>query len=1579
MRAHPETGARNEDCNQMASKSLDLAVRAPHKDLNDPELLARAAEEAERLNVGIERELAELIAKHGPDPDRLIALLERRPIWERKRAELRLAGDYGAEVARVINRCVDNHGIFDDTHPVIVRLREAATSPGGHGRLLARAAQKRAAGQRMPLPESVRRNSRPLPDNVRADLERTVGESAADVRVMTGPEATEAARAVGAQAFTTDGTIVIPEGEFRPDTDEGRELLAHEAVHALQQRGGGTGAGLSSRAAEHEADRIAAHVVQTPLGPVGAPRAPMPIGQGMGAQSIARKEADQTSSKPGPGSKNSDISLPFRLGPATVTVKISVPGSPDKESSGGGGSPTIQSQVDLDTSKLNSLLPAGVTFTTPKVSIKVNGTKLVAPITIGAKYAGKSPYLKPVDFQFQVQTDGSLSAKIKLDCQIPGFASAKSDDIEIKKDGITGDIHITSEKFTFKGVGSLAVQGELVVHVKNNEIEKIDGEANITLPQGFGSAKIDVKTSGSKIDEITAELKGKTIPGLGTLDCKLQWSEGGGFQLLPPGQKLDVSKIPGLKGSVQVTFAAPGKGFTFSVDPANLQFTPKCLQQVKVGKIDISDKGLKASVSLTGVNFNVPGWLQVGQLKGTVEIDGTSLSCKGVGGNITVGGKSKGTFEASFQNGEFKAKGKITTLGFAEKVLKINGPSLDIDLDLGDGKTDASVTGGLQVTIGQWAKGTVDSLQFKDGHFTGKSNINITKGLLNGVTIKLELMNNDPYVKADIDAKSLLNRKITLPGASKIPVDVSCTKADLHLSSDVSDLAGNIEGDVKVDGGKLADGTFSFAAAGGHISGDITANVKKLPFVTGSGAVKIHMEDEKFTGGGSVTLQFEKYLKGPITVAYDTAKGFSVAGKGLTVEIPGNPLDIKPFDVSYEGGQFKVENLTGDIIPGKIPGVKSGTVAGSFTDGKLKLSVTNIKFTLPALDKSTVSATWDDGKWTITGEATIDFKGVTATAKFNAAGGGGDKLSFDCDIDLDAQNLNKLIPGTELSGKLSFHYGDGKLTMKGGEVAAAFAKHMIDAKLQFTYNEADSTFNATGTAKFSGLKFIKGNTTLTITIDHNKLKDITLTGLELDLPIGKGKLTGDASFKDGTFSAKLHAEVTDIPMVQQATADVTITDNKVTAFSASGTLKEIPGLPLKGVTLAGGLDGETPWFGADGNITIPGVSDPLQFHFKVEGSKVEASLKGTIKVPAIGSAAISADVSTNGDWKASLTFTPTNTKLVKQATGHVESTGGKITWGGSITLAIANIATGSVEFEKLGDGDFMLKGTIQPGKSNFGGGKKELLGTHFGPPDIMIPIFSIGVVGIHASVGIGASASAGIQMPQVTIDPIEISGKLSQLEGGQLPDVKIGADVSAGAYASMGFEAHAGGGIDLLVAAALDLMGQGSANLDASVTFGGHVELQKAGDSYKIVANPIAKAQGDLSLGIGLHLVGKLFGKAVPGCDFTLAEKTWPVASFKIGDAPMKTFEYDLGTGKGPSQGDVTPQWPSLPDLLKKGVDFVGNLISPIVAEAKDIIQKAKDIALAPVHAAEYVGGKIVDGAEAVGGAISDVASHIPW
>ena len=59
----------------------------------------------------------------------------------------------------------------------------------------------------------------------------------ADVRVYSDREANESARALKARAFTLGNRISFAAGEYRPGTDAGRTLIAHELAHVMQQRG----------------------------------------------------------------------------------------------------------------------------------------------------------------------------------------------------------------------------------------------------------------------------------------------------------------------------------------------------------------------------------------------------------------------------------------------------------------------------------------------------------------------------------------------------------------------------------------------------------------------------------------------------------------------------------------------------------------------------------------------------------------------------------------------------------------------------------------------------------------------------------------------------------------------------------------------------------------------------------------------------------------------------------------------------------------------------------------------------------------------------------------------------------------------------------------------------------------------------------------------------------------------------------------------------------------------------------------------------------------------------------------------
>lgn len=77
----------------------------------------------------------------------------------------------------------------------------------------------------------------PLDFATRAFFEPRFGADLADVRVHDHDQAAHSARDVGALAYTVGHDIVFNAGEWSPGTHRGRQLLAHELTHVLQQTG----------------------------------------------------------------------------------------------------------------------------------------------------------------------------------------------------------------------------------------------------------------------------------------------------------------------------------------------------------------------------------------------------------------------------------------------------------------------------------------------------------------------------------------------------------------------------------------------------------------------------------------------------------------------------------------------------------------------------------------------------------------------------------------------------------------------------------------------------------------------------------------------------------------------------------------------------------------------------------------------------------------------------------------------------------------------------------------------------------------------------------------------------------------------------------------------------------------------------------------------------------------------------------------------------------------------------------------------------------------------------------------------
>jgi len=78
-------------------------------------------------------------------------------------------------------------------------------------------------------------NGRPLSETERSFFEPRFGADFSNIRLHTSARAAELAQSINARAFTLGRDVVLGSGEAAIETPAGKELLAHELTHVLQQ------------------------------------------------------------------------------------------------------------------------------------------------------------------------------------------------------------------------------------------------------------------------------------------------------------------------------------------------------------------------------------------------------------------------------------------------------------------------------------------------------------------------------------------------------------------------------------------------------------------------------------------------------------------------------------------------------------------------------------------------------------------------------------------------------------------------------------------------------------------------------------------------------------------------------------------------------------------------------------------------------------------------------------------------------------------------------------------------------------------------------------------------------------------------------------------------------------------------------------------------------------------------------------------------------------------------------------------------------------------------------------------------
>ncbi len=125
-----------------------------------------------------------------------------------------------------------------------------------------------APGRPPPIVDEVLRSSGASLDTpTRAYMEPRFGHDFSRVRVHSGENAAASAFALGAEAYAVGRDIVFAADAFAPETSHGREVLAHELAHTIQQQGAsggppvsvGSGGGGKLEASAKDAARTAAN------------------------------------------------------------------------------------------------------------------------------------------------------------------------------------------------------------------------------------------------------------------------------------------------------------------------------------------------------------------------------------------------------------------------------------------------------------------------------------------------------------------------------------------------------------------------------------------------------------------------------------------------------------------------------------------------------------------------------------------------------------------------------------------------------------------------------------------------------------------------------------------------------------------------------------------------------------------------------------------------------------------------------------------------------------------------------------------------------------------------------------------------------------------------------------------------------------------------------------------------------------------------------------------------------------------------------------------------------------------------
>jgi len=753
---------------------------------------------------------------------------------------------------------------------------------------------------------------RRLDNPVQTEMEGRFGDSLSNVRIHTDTAAGEAARNIGARAFTMGQDIYFGRGAYQPESPQGRGLLAHELTHTIQQRGSGTGTQHALDVAppddplEQQAERASAAIMRG-RAPGVISSIPGPLARRAGARVIQRQPA---AAPPPPAPTGAASAGYFVIGLGGLKIKQE---EIDRAKSRGTYRKDV-SEMSLPGLKLKAL-----TLDLNRSTGEVKNGRVAAELTVPyVKFPGRGGP------SIEIDKEGRTSLDVKATLDVAALNNPKIN-ITLKEGDISAEAVITAEKLKPAGIPKLKIpRASVTAGIAKGKLYG-SGDVSLEYPGlatgDFGISFKDGVPSGKGAVDLTPDYLKGTRATLSVAEGKLQG------EISMPASKLS-PPVPGLKitdGTVSVgmensKLTGKGENITFdyrSLGSGLLNFTIAQDHLEGSGQLNLSIPGLtpvKGDIRYTGGRLSGKATITADKFPKGLPIKSGAITVlvgeKGdVSGKGSVGidlfGLGRGEFKLGYEKG-------IADIGAEVELTKIPGlESGRILIGLKDGNLEGA--GEIGVAPKQVPGLTGNLLVvYKEDRFSGKAKLGYAQDKFSG---QVELfLNQDEKGKMAVSGSGEVTARLTDWLTGKVHIDVlpdATTRIAGQLKADDVELFPEKKADRELFSISRNIPLWAILVAVIRLRAGVRAGVGpgKLRGITAEGQFStVPGEEPSFTVTGELFIPAyaEAY------VAFGAGLGLDVVIGSLTggIEAVGTAgvygaVSVIP-EIAYEGGNFSI-------------------------------------------------------------------------------------------------------------------------------------------------------------------------------------------------------------------------------------------------------------------------------------------------------------------------------------------------------------------------------------------------------------------------------------------------------------------------------------------------------------------------------------------------------------------------------------------------------------------------------------------------------------------------------------------------